>query len=73
MDNFTDVLLLVQLIVIIILSVFVHRSYPTGKIEDLFKQAEKLATATSTEIDDVTLTVARYLHNLILSPWMGEK
>lgn len=72
-NNFTDVLILVQLVVIVIMSVFVYRSYPVGKIEELFDKAEKLANATNTNVDDITLTVARYLHNLVLTTQIEEE
>ena len=64
-NTFSQVLDLIQMLVIFIGMVFIHRSIPAAQMESLIVRLEANARQTSTTVDDAAVGVARLLSMLI--------
>lgn len=62
--TFEQGLELIQMMVIIVALVLIHRSYPAGKIDQLLDRLAGPVEQSPSKLDDILLEVAELLHGL---------
>lgn len=61
--SFENILDLVQLLIVIVGLVVIHRRYPAGKIDELIDKLGDIAPLTDNRFDDLLLIVAELIRD----------
>lgn len=63
--TFDQLMDLIQMLIIIIAMILLHRSIPSAQLARLFATLEKLAQNTDTPVDDAAVTVGKLFSQLL--------
>ena len=70
--TFEQAMNLVELLIIVIALILMHRSVPAAQLQGLFNALEKAAAQTPTTVDDTAVSVGKLFASLITGQMPGQ-
>lgn len=71
--TFDQAMDLIQMLIIIIALILIHRSVPASELEKLFKSLRDAAARTATPVDDAAVTVGHLFTQILTGQLAGQQ